>query len=106
MGKQNVIEKCIGTEIQWQGADPTKAKKTKKKKGKKVTVVEKVDSFFNFFQTIEPSEKDLAGTKGDADEDDDNQEVGEKMDVDFDIGQVFKDDLVPLALEYFLGVID
>lgn len=28
------------------------------------------------------------------------------MDEHFDIGQAFKDDLVPLALEYYLGVIE
>lgn len=28
------------------------------------------------------------------------------MDADFDLGNCFKDDLIPLALEYYLGVID
>ena len=28
------------------------------------------------------------------------------MDADFDIGNDFKDDLIPLALEYYLGVIE
>ena len=49
------------------------------------------------------NEKDVAD-KGDDDSDED-QDIGEKMDVDFDLGQVFKDDVIPLALEYYLGVI-
>lgn len=28
------------------------------------------------------------------------------MDQNFDLGTVFKEDLIPLALEYYLGVID
>ena len=28
------------------------------------------------------------------------------MDEDFDLGNDFKDDLIPLALEYYLGVIE
>ena len=55
MSKPNVIEKCVGTEIQWtEGSDPTKEKKKTKKKqkggGKKtITKIVKCDSFFNFF---------------------------------------------------------
>lgn len=59
MGKQNVIEKCIGTKIEWEaGCDPTVTKKKKKVKGKdgkktNKNVTVKTDSFFNFFETIE-----------------------------------------------------
>jgi hypothetical protein len=54
MSKANVIEKSVGTEINWTaGSDPTKEKKKKKIKvgGKKKTVTKEVkcDSFFNFF---------------------------------------------------------
>jgi hypothetical protein len=49
------------------------------------------ESFFNFFKTIEmPDEKELE--KGDAEkEDEEEKDVGELMDVDFDIGTEFKD---------------
>ena len=109
MGKQNVIEKCIGTKIEWEaGCDPTVTKKKKKVKGKdgkktSKNVTVKTDSFFNFFETIEMDAKDVAN-KGD-DDSDEEQGVGEKMDEDFDLGSVFKDDVIPLALEYYLGVI-
>jgi nucleosome assembly protein 1-like 1 len=54
MTKQNVIEKCEGTDIAWKdGKDITKAKKSKKKKGKKAVVkIIDCESFFNFFKTI------------------------------------------------------
>ena len=114
MSKPNVIEKCVGTEIEWTaGSDPTKEKKKTKKKqkggGKKTITKEvKCDSFFNFFETIELDEKDKkGGKKGDEDDDEgDENDIGEKMDEDFDLGNDFKDDLIPLALEYYLGVIE
>ena len=34
------------------------------------------------------------------------QDIGEKMDADFDLGNEFKDQLIPLALEYYLEAID
>ena len=111
--KPNVIEKCIGTEINWTaGSDPTKEKKKKKVKkaggGKKTITKEiKCDSFFNFFETIELKEKDeKSKKKDDSEEDEDEDDIGERMDADFDIGNDFKDDLIPLALEYYLGVIE
>ena len=112
MSKPNVIEKCVGTSIEWtQGSDPTKEKKKIKKKqkggGKKTITKEiKCDSFFNFFETIELKEKDKKGKKKEDESDEDENDVGEKMDDDFDLGNDFKDDLIPLALEYYLGVIE
>jgi len=41
----------------------------------------------------------------DSDSDDDDNRIGEQMDHDFDMGNDLKDDIVPLALEYYLGVI-
>jgi len=115
MSKSNVIEKSVGTEIVWtQGSNPCMEKKKKKIKvgGKKKTVTKEVkcDSFFNFFQTVELTEKDKKakddkGTGSDDDEDDED-DVGEQMDEDFEFGNEFKEDLIPLALEYYLGVIE
>ena len=58
MQKANVIEKCVGSKIEWlAGCDPTSQKKKKKqKKGgktKTITTTVKCDSFFNFFDTID-----------------------------------------------------
>ena len=103
MSKQNVIEKCEGTVIDWKDGRNVTQKKIKKKKGKKagaktVTKTVEQESFFNFFKTLAmPSEEELAEglKKGDKDKDGDNEEeekdIGEKMDIDFDLGNEFKD---------------
>ena len=44
--------------------------------------------------------------KGEAEGEEGEKDVGEKMDMDFDLGNEFKDQLVPLALEYYMQVID
>jgi len=112
MTKPNVVEKCIGTPIEWAaGCDPSKEKKKKKVKQngkqKTVTTTVKCDSFFNFFETIEASELDKKkAASGDSDSDDEDNKIGEQMDHDFDMGNDIKDDIVPLALEYYLGVIE
>lgn len=105
MCKQNVIEKCIGTEITWMpGCDVTKTKKKKGKGKKKVNVTVKCESFFNFFETVATEKKPEKAPTGDSDEEPD--EEAEQMDEDFDLGTTFRDDLIPLALEYYLGVIE
>jgi nucleosome assembly protein 1-like 1 len=114
MTKQNVIEKCDGTEITWKdGKDVTKKKIKKKSKNKKtgnktVTKTVECESFFNFFKTITmPDEKELeAKEKAAGAEDEEEKDVGELMDMDFDIGNEFKDQIIPLAIEYYLEVIE
>ena len=121
MERQNMIEKCEGSEIEWKdGKDVTKKKIKKKQKAKKgkpgqtITKVVEQESFFNFFKTREmPDEKELAEGKITPKEkgEDDEDGVGEKdaaelMDEDFDLGNEFKDQLIPLALEYYLEVIE
>ena len=34
------------------------------------------------------------------------REIGDQMDDDFDLGKEIKDQLIPLALEYYMGVIE
>ena len=110
MTKQNIIEKCEGTEIQWkEGKNVTEKKVKKKSKNKKsgasktVNKVVECESFFNYFKTIEmPDEKDLK----EGDEDEEEKNLGDKMDEDFDLGNEFKDQLIPLALEYYMEVIE
>lgn len=119
MSKQNVIEKCEGTEISWkEGRDVTKKKIKKKSKSKKaaqktVTKIVEQESFFNFFKTLEMpdeatlmKEKDGGAKDNEKDEEDKEKDIGEKMDIDFDLGNDFKDQLIPLALEYYMEVID
>lgn len=112
MSKQNIIEKCEGTEINWKaGKDVTKkkVKKNKKKKNAKggagETKTVDAESFFNFFKTLNmPDEEQLK--KGEAHAEEEEKDIGEKMDIDYDLGNEFKDQLIPLALEYYMEVID
>ena len=113
MTKPNTVEKCIGSNIEWQaGCDPTKEKKKKKVKQngkqKTVTTTVKCDSFFNFFETVdlEAAEATKKAQGGSDSEDDEENKIGEQMDHDFDMGNDIKDDIIPLALEYYLGVIE
>ena len=119
MTKPNVVDKCIGHNIDWTpGTDPTKEKKKKVKtvngKTKTQTKTVNVPSFFTFFRTIEapianPMMKAPAAQKDDDSDkegEDGDNELGEQMDHDFDMGNDLKDDIVPLALEYYLGVIE
>jgi hypothetical protein len=51
-----------------------------------------------------PDEKELEKPKDEGDEEE--KDVGELMDIDFDLGNEFKDQLIPLALEYYMEVIE
>ena len=105
MSQPNVIEACIGSEITWMpGQDVTHEKKKKGKGKNKKTVVVKIDSFFNFFESIDISKPDEQDE--DKNEDEEGDEKAEQMDMDFELGNTIKDDLIPLALEYYLGVIE
>lgn len=113
MSKQNIIEKCEGTEIAWkEGRDVTKKKikkKSKNKKGPSKTVTKTVEqeSFFNFFKTLTMPEEAELEKKGEGEQgDEEEKDMGEKMDADFELGNDFKDQLIPLALEYYLEVIE
>merc|ERR1712166_871295 len=85
------------------------------KKGKKVSVEVKVDSWFNLFKNLDPKDvpekKEEDKPKKDKEGDDDEDDEGDDdMEMDMadaiEIGDQIKDDLVPLALEYYLGVIE
>lgn len=113
MKTQGVVDSTTSTPIDWKdNCDPTKKKTKKKKKGKKVTVEVKCDSFFNFFTDIVPDDavKNAPAPKKDEDEEGefDNlmEEMNERLYEDQETANDFKDDLIPLALEYYLGVIE
>ena len=117
MTRQNIIEKCEGTVIEWKdGKDVTQKKIKKKQKpkkgqpGKTITKTVEQESFFNLFKTITmPDEEELAGKKPSKEEEEEGEEkkdAGELMDEDYDMGNEFKDQLIPLALEYYLEVIE
>jgi nucleosome assembly protein 1-like 1 len=92
---------ATGTKIEWKAGKNLTVKQIKKKtkaKGKKpakvVTVEEPNESFFNFFSPIQlptNEEEELA------------QEDEETMEIDFEIGCVIKDKLIPFSVLYFTG---
>lgn len=113
MKHKGIVDKLESTEIQWKdNCDPTKKKIQKKKKGKKIKQEVKVDSFFNFFKDkpeARPSEGDDDKEKDDdgaAAADDAEEELEMFHGEQLEMAEQIKDDLVPLALEYYLGVID
>ncbi|VDK58576.1 unnamed protein product [Anisakis simplex] len=90
-----------GTEIEWnEGKNVTqKVVKRKQKKGtgagRFVTKTVKADSFFNFF--------DVKTTKADLNEDDKDFEEQQLLRVDFETGQLIRDQIVPRAVLYYTG---
>lgn len=74
-------------------------KKKKKRGGKKVNVTVPCKSFFNFFKDKDPNQ---AMGEGDDDQDDEASDMQDHQET----ADQIKDDLVPLALEYYLGVIE
>lgn len=102
------VEKIEGTTISWadETKDPTKKKIKKKQKHKKTnetrTIVKTVEaeSFFNVFTSrVAPEEG------GDLDEEEEN-EIRDKIDMAMNLAEDVEDVLIPDALEYYLGLND
>ncbi|XP_020225880.1 nucleosome assembly protein 1;3 isoform X2 [Cajanus cajan] len=98
-----ILEKAIGTEIQWQPGKclTQKILKKKPKKGSKnakpITKTEGCESFFNFFNPPQVPEDDE-----DIDEDA-AEELQNQMEQDYDIGSTIRDKIIPHAVSWFTG---
>eukprot|EP00262_Sarcandra_glabra_P000349 TRINITY_DN1040_c0_g1_i5.p1 TRINITY_DN1040_c0_g1~~TRINITY_DN1040_c0_g1_i5.p1 ORF type:complete len:380 (+),score=127.66 TRINITY_DN1040_c0_g1_i5:139-1278(+) len=98
-----ILEKAIGTEIEWfPGKSLTqKLLKKKPKKGSKnakpITKTEDCESFFNFFNPPQVPEDD-----DDIDEDT-AEELQNQMEQDYDIGSTIRDKIIPHAVSWFTG---
>ncbi|KAI3777901.1 hypothetical protein L1987_47704 [Smallanthus sonchifolius] len=98
-----ILEKAIGTEIEWLPGKclTQKILKKKPKKGSKnakpITKTENCDSFFNFFNPPQVPE----------DEDEIDEEMAEElqnqMEQDYDIGSTIRDKIIPHAVSWFTG---
>jgi len=102
-----IYERAEGTEIKWKSdeKDLTKVIEVKKQRNKntqRTRLVKKTrpaDSFFNFFSPPVPPS------------DDDEEEMSEnalndlemKLEVDYQIGEDFKEKIIPRAVDYFTG---
>ncbi|MQM21531.1 hypothetical protein Taro_054572 [Colocasia esculenta] len=98
-----ILEKAIGTEIEWHPGKclTQKILKKKPKKGSKntkpITKTENCDSFFNFFNPPQVPEDD-----DDLDEET-AEELQNQMEQDYDIGSTIRDKIIPHAVSWFTG---
>jgi hypothetical protein len=83
MSSSDVMEKAIGTEIQW-----------------KEEPISLEPSFFRFFNSVTmPTVEQLSGLDAPTE-----QELLENVEQDFDIASEFRDELIPNAVFYYLNV--
>jgi nucleosome assembly protein 1-like 1 len=98
-----ILEKVLGTEIEWYPGKSLTQKilKKKPKKGSKntkpITKTEQCESFFNFFNPPQVPEDDE-----DIDEDA-AEELQNKMEQDYDIGSTIRDKIIPHAVSWYTG---
>ncbi|OAY53160.1 nucleosome assembly protein 1;4 isoform X2 [Manihot esculenta] len=98
-----ILEKTIGTEIEWYPGKclTKKVLKKKPKKGlknaKPITKIENCASFFNFFSSPNIPEED------DDLDDDAVEEIQDRMEQDYNIGTTIRDKIIPHAVSWFTG---
>ncbi|CAA0814615.1 Unknown protein [Striga hermonthica] len=98
-----ILEKAIGTVIEWYPGKclTQKVLKKKPKKGTKnakpIMKTEKCESFFNFFSPPEvPDDEDEI-------DEDEAEELQNLMEQDYDIGSTIRDKIIPHAVSWFTG---
>ncbi|XVF88770.1 hypothetical protein PTKIN_Ptkin19aG0078400 [Pterospermum kingtungense] len=98
-----ILEKAIGTEIEWYPGKclTQKILKKKPKKGSKnakpITKMEDCESFFSFFSPPQVPDDDE-----DIDEDT-AEELQNQMEQDYDVGSTIRDKIIPHAVSWFTG---
>lgn len=99
-----VLEKAVGTKIEWNaGKDVTvkimkkKAKGKGGKEGKVQTKIEPIESFFNFF-----SPPDVPGEDDEVDEET-MEELQSLIENDYEIGATIKEKLIAKAVSWYTG---
>ncbi|CEQ42250.1 SPOSA6832_04055 [Sporobolomyces salmonicolor] len=99
-----VYDHAEGTKIQWkEGKDLTVRIETKKQRNKNTNqtrIVKKVvptDSFFSFFSPPKPPSPDDASDVSIEDD------LDEKLELDYQIGEDLKERVVPRAIDFFTG---
>jgi nucleosome assembly protein 1-like 1 len=107
-GGDFVYDRAEGCEIKWkEDKDLTKEFEIKKQRNKNtnrtrlVRKAKPTESFFNFFTppTV-PSDDALESGDVDADE---LEEIEEKLEIDYQLGEDFKEKIIPRAVDYFTG---
>ncbi|KAL6305708.1 hypothetical protein BKA93DRAFT_730831 [Sparassis latifolia] len=99
-----MYDRAIGTEIKWkEDKDLTKEFEIKKQRNKntnRTRLIRKArpaDSFFNFFSPPVPPDDDTEL------EDEELNELEEKLEVDYQIGEDIKEKVIPRAVDFFTG---
>jgi len=98
-----ILEKAIGTEIEWYPGKCLTQKVLKKKprKGSKntkpITKTEDCDSFFNFFSPPQVPDDD------EEIDEDTAEQLQNQMEQDYDIGSTIRDKIIPHAVSWFTG---
>ncbi|KAL5202792.1 hypothetical protein ABZP36_013744 [Zizania latifolia] len=98
-----ILEKAIGTEIEWYPGKCLTQKVLKKKprKGSKnskpITKTENCESFFNFFSPpqVPDDEEEI--------DEDTAEQLQNQMEQDYDIGSTIRDKIIPHAVSWFTG---
>ena len=108
------IKEIKSDEIQWKSdeVNPTieiKQKKIKNKRTKQIKTVqkkEKIPSFFSSFKNF--VKKDGEKNKNEDKDEDDDEEEGDEMTIEDEYDQAlqFKEEIIPYAIEYYLGIAD
>ncbi|VFQ98566.1 unnamed protein product [Cuscuta campestris] len=100
-----ILEKAIGTDIEWHPSKclTQKVLKKKPKKGSKsakpITKTEKCASFFNFFNPPAVPDDDDEEEK----DEEDAEELHEQLEQDYEIGSTIRDKIIPHAVSWFTG---
>ncbi|GJJ16323.1 hypothetical protein Clacol_010621 [Clathrus columnatus] len=103
-----VYERAEGCKIHWkEDKDLTKSFEIKKQRNKNtnrtrlIRKVMNVDSFFNFFSPpVPPSEEDIENGNVD---DEVLEDLEDRLELDYQIGEDLKERVVPKAVDYFTG---
>jgi len=108
------IKEIKSDEIQWKSDDvnPTieiKSKKIRNKRTKQIKTVqkkEKIPSFFSSFRNMVKKDDDKG--KNEDKDDDDDEEAPDEMTIEDEYDQAlqFKEEIIPYAIEYYLGIAD
>lgn len=98
-----LLEKAIGTDIEWYPGKCLTRKTFKKRQNKELKIakreiIEDIESFFNFFKPPQVPEDDGYDLDSDAVEKLQNQ-----MEQDYEIGSIIRNRVIPHAVSFFTG---
>lgn len=106
------IKEMTSTEIAWKSdeVNPTieiKKKKLKNKKTKEIKTITKKESVLSFFTSFKNmAKKPEDDKKKDNEDEDEDEEKEATIEEEYDIALQFKEEIIPFAIEYYLGIAD